>query len=517
MSETQQKTTQDAIFGFLADPATHWGQAVQRIDTHISTVFLAGERVIKVKKAVRLPFLDFSSLGAREEACRREVDLNRRTAPTLYRGVEPIIRRPDGSFAIGGPGEVVDWAVVMGRFDQDSLLTKVAERGEMNRHMMLDLAEEVATFHNDAQPFPDHGGPEAMVAIINGNEESFQRFYGSVFEQQRVAKMMQRSRALVKKHAERLQRRATSGKVRQCHGDLHLGNICLSQGKPLLFDCIEFNDTFAIIDVFYDLSFLLMDLDARGFRRQASIVLNGYLDLTGDYDAIPLLPLMLSMRAQIRAHVSAAIAEHQRDPAELHRAAEDYLTLAETYLTAPPPSMIAVGGLSGSGKSRCARAMAPRLPGGVGAVVLRSDVLRKQIAGVHPTNRLPAEAYTAEASQAVYRALSDRAQELLGEGQAVIVDAVFARPHERDTIEQTAQQADVPFAGLWLEASPEVAQSRITTRIRNASDATPEVLKAQLTYDLGPLGWPRIDSSGAKSDTDAHAWAAALAALSKPR
>jgi predicted kinase len=405
----------------------------------------------------------------------------------------------------------------MGRFEQNNLLIKVAERGEMHRHMMLDLAEEVATFHAKAEAFPDQGGPAAMTAIIDGNEASFSRFYGVVFDQQRVSTLMQRSRNLISKQAERLQMRARAGKVRQCHGDLHLGNICLDQGKPLLFDCIEFNDAFAIIDVFYDLAFLLMDLDARGYRRQASIVLNGYLDLTGDYDAIPLLPLMLSMRAQIRAHVSAAIAQHQRDPAEMHRAAEDYLTLAETYLTAPPPSLVAVGGLSGSGKSRCARAMAPRLPGGVGAVVLRSDVLRKQFAGVHPTDRLPAEAYTAQASQAVYQALCDRAQELLAEGQAVILDAVFARLYEREAVEQTADQANVPFAGLWLEATAEVAQTRITTRVRNASDATPEVLKAQLDYDLGPMTWPRIDSSGAKSDTDAHAWAAALAALSKPR
>ncbi len=516
MSQTDHLSTQDAIFAFLADPASHNGQVVDRIDTHISTVFLVGRRVIKVKKAVHLPFLDFSSLGAREDACRKEVDLNRRTAPNLYKGVEPIIRHPDGSFALGGGGEVVDWAIIMDRFDQDSLFTRVAERGEMHRHMMVDLAEAIAAFHGDAQPMPDQGGAGAMTAVITGNEESFRRFYGGVFEEHRVTALMDRSRELVTKHAERLNRRSAAGMVRHCHGDLHLGNICLINGTPLLFDCIEFNDAFAVIDVFYDLAFLLMDLDAKGYRRQASIVLNSYLDVSGDYDGVPLLPLMLSMRAQIRAHVSAAIAEHVADPAELHRAAQDYLSLAETYLTSPPPCMIAVGGLSGSGKSRCARAMAPRLPGGVGAIVLRSDVLRKQIAGIHPTDRLPGDAYTAQASQAVYRALGLRAQELLAVGQAVIIDAVFARTDERDAVENAGKRAKVPFAGLWLEASPEVAEKRIISRVRNPSDATPDVLKAQLTYDLGPLRWPRIDSAGAKSDTDAHAWQAALAALSKP-
>jgi aminoglycoside phosphotransferase family enzyme/predicted kinase len=516
MSQTKQPTTQDAIFAFLADPASHNGQSVDRIDTHISTIFLVGTRVIKLKKAVSLPFLDFSSLGVREGFCRKEVDLNRRTAPNLYKGVEPIIRHPDGHFTLGGRGEVVDWAIIMERFDQENLLTRVAEQGNMNRHMMLDLADAVAAFHRDAQPMPDDGGAEAMIAIITGNEESFRPFYGAVFNEQRVSALMERARGLARYHADRLNRRAASGMVRHCHGDLHLGNICLINGVPLLFDCIEFNDAFAVIDVFYDLAFLLMDLDAKGFRRQASILLNAYLDISGDYDGVPLLPLLLSMRAQIRAHVSAAIAQHMADPSELHRAAEDYLTLAETYLTAPPPSMIAVGGLSGSGKSRCARTMAPRLPGGVGAVVLRSDVLRKQIAGIHPTDRLPAEAYTAEASQAVYRAIGEQAQQLLANGQAVIIDAVFARPGERDAVEEAGKQAKVPFAGLWLEASAEVAEKRITTRVRNPSDATPEVLKAQLGYDLGPLHWSRIDSSGAKSDTDAHAWQAALAALSQP-
>lgn len=501
---------QDAIFAFLAQPSTHGAVAsVDRLDTHISTVFLAGDQVVKVKKAVTLPFLDFAPLSAREAACRKEVELNRRTAPDLYLGVEPVIQQADGSFALGsGDGEVVDWVIRMRRFDQDGLLNKVAGRGELTRSLMLDLAEGIAAFHAGAEQRTDFGGAAALRATIDGNEASFSRFYGSVFESARVSALMEASRQQVAAHAALLDQRQARGMVRQCHGDMHLGNICLIDGAPMLFDCIEFNDHFAIIDVFYDVAFLLMDLDANGYRAEASILLNAYLDLTGDYEALAVLPVMLSMRAQIRSHVSAAIAEHVPDPAPLHDAARDYLALAERYLAMVPATLTAVGGLSGSGKSRCARGLAPLFSHGVGAVVLRSDVLRKQLAGVKPTERLPADAYGPGRSEEVYRRLAALAGAVLSTGQPVIADAVFARPAEREAIEAIAQQVGVAFTGLWLSADPAVATERITSRSRNASDATPEVLQAQLGYDLGVLNWTQLDSSGPKSDTDAAARAA---------
>lgn len=499
---------QDAIFAVLADPATHDGAAVERIDTHISTVFLAGEQVIKVKKAVTLPFLDFGPLAAREQACRKELLLNKRTAPDLYLGVEPITQDANGTLALNGAGEVVDWAIRMSRFDQSGLLNAVAARGELTRSLMLDLAEGIAAFHAKAEQRTDFGGAAALRATIDGNEASFSQFYGSVFDGERVAALMERSRQLVAQHSALLDQRQANGLVRQCHGDMHLGNICLIDGTPVLFDCIEFNDHFAIIDVFYDLAFLLMDLDANGYRSQASILLNAYLDLTGDYQGLAVLPLMLSMRAQIRSHVSAAIAQHVPDPAPLRKAALDYLALAERYLAQAPVSLVAVGGLSGSGKSRCARGLAPRFAYGVGAVVLRSDVLRKQLAGVRPTDRLPPEAYGPGSSEAVYARLCEQAQTLLALGQPVIADAVFARPHERTAIEATAQATGVPFSGLWLAADPAVAAERISSRTRNASDATPDVLQAQLGYDLGEMTWTQLDSSGAKSETDTAAWVA---------
>lgn len=497
---------QDAIYAVLADPATHGGAAVERIDTHISTVFLAGDQVVKVKKAVTLPFLDFAPLAAREAACRKEVVLNQRTAPDLYLGVEPITQDADGTLALNGSGEVVDWAIRMRRFDQSGLLNAVAARGELTRSLMLDLAEGIAAFHAQAEQRSDFGGAAALRGTVDGNEASFSQFYGSVFDGERVSTLLETSRQHIARHAALLDRRQAQGLVRQCHGDMHLGNICLIDGKPMLFDGIEFNDHFAIIDVFYDLAFLLMDLDANGYRAQASILLNAYLDLTGDYDGLAVLPVMLSMRAQIRSHVSAAIAQHVPDPAPLRKAALDYLALAERYLAAAPVSLVAVGGLSGSGKSRCARGLAPRFASGVGAVVLRSDVLRKQIAGVSPTDRLPAEAYGPGTSEAVYARLCDHAKALLAVGQPVIADAVFARPHERAAIEAAAQEAGVAFAGLWLASDPAIAAERISSRTRNASDATPEVLQAQLGYDLGEMTWTQLDSSGPKSDTDAAAW-----------
>jgi predicted kinase len=298
-----------------------------------------------------------------------------------------------------------------------------------------------------------------------------------------------------------LDARRAQGFVKRCHGDLHLRNICLMNGRPTLFDAIEFNDDFAIIDVLYDLAFLLMDLRHAGLAKAASVVFNHYMELRDDIYGLPLLPLMLSLRAQIRAHVTAAIAGHMPNPDALHGEARRYLMEAADYLAPPTPRLVAVGGLSGSGKSRAARELAPYL-GAPGAVVLRSDVIRKRLAGCKPWEKLDKTAYTPDSSDRTYAALCSEAAVLLAHGIPVIADAVFSKPAERAAIQAVAEAAGVPFTGLWLESDPVIAEQRILMRRRNASDATPEVLQAQLAYDVGPLDWPRIDSSFAKDRTD---------------
>ena len=488
--------SQEEVTALLSDPAT-FGTEVRRIDTHISMVFLAGPRAYKLKREVRFPFLDFSGVERRHQACLAELRLNRRTAPDIYREVTAVTREADGRLAIGGQGVAVDWLVVMNRFDEDDLLDRMAATGRLTRDQVLALADHIAAFHARAEPCPDFGGEKGLTFTIDTNDRCFAAH--SLFDAAEVRRLGEASRALLAANAPLLERRRAEGLVRRCHGDLHLGNICLLDGRPTLFDAIEFNDDFACIDVFYDLAFLLMDMEARGFPDMASWLMNRYLERGGDTGGLALLPLLLSLRAAIRAHVTAAMPEGSADRAL------DYFRRAQAYLHPAPPRLVAVGGLSGSGKSRLARALAPFVGRPPGAVVLRSDVLRKRLMGVTPEVRLGADAYTPEITRQTYLCLFDEAERALAGGQAVIADAVFAGPAERQAIEERARRRGVPFAGLWLQAPPEVMEQRILERRGNASDATPAVLERQLAYDLGTIAWSRIESSGARPETLADA------------
>jgi hypothetical protein len=289
--------------------------------------------------------------------------------------------------------------------------------------------------------------------------------------------------------------------VRHCHGDLHLGNIVLLDGQPVLFDCLEFDEALATTDTFYDLAFLLMDLIHRDLGGLAQRLLNGYLDATWDDSGTALLPLFLSCRATIRAKVAGFAARSEAGDAESEIAeARAYLELAKRFLAPPPARLVAIGGISGTGKSTLARALAPRLGAAPGAVVLRSDVIRKKLFGAAPSDRLGPEAYREEVSVKVYDILASRAETLLKAGHCAIVDAVFLDGRDRTKIEQVAAKAGVPFQGLWLAAPAEVLMARVRSRKGDASDADAAVLRAQLEVDPGPLTWSTVDA-GASPDT----------------
>lgn len=499
---------QRAVIEFLSDPQTYGVDSVERIDTHISSVFLAGERAFKLKRAVHLPFLDFTTLAARHRACEAEYALNRRAAPELYLGVVAVTREGDGRLALDGDGPVVDWLVVMQRFPQEALFDRLLGAGGLGREDMVALAEAIAAFHRDAERRPEHGGPASMEWTIANNAASMAPFVPQVFEAAAVAALEREARAELEKVAEFLEQRRRQGYVRLCHGDLHLRNICRFDGRPLLFDAIEFSEAIACVDVLYDLAFLLMDLDQRGRRDFANYLFNHYQQVSGDLGALAALPLFLSARAAIRAHVAAAMAAGETGAVGAARTHEArcYLAAAREYLAPVPPRLLAVGGLSGSGKSRLARELAPHLGRAPGAVVVRTDVLRKRLMGVSPETRLGPDGYMAEVTERTYQAFFQEVAQALAAGQAVVADAVFARAEQRQAIEAVARQAGVAFDGLWLEAHPEVAAERIAGRRRNASDATVEVLHQQLTYDLGPIAWQRVDSSGGKDETVAAAW-----------
>ncbi len=498
--------SQKQIIDFLSERSAYGPGTgvVERIETHVSILFLTGDRAYKMKRAVALPYLDFSTRVLRRAACLAEIAINRRTAPGIYRGAVPVTRQADGGYRLGGAGEAVEWLVEMNRFDQEALLGRVAEAGRLKRRTLEDLAESIARFHDQAEVSRRRGGARAMAEILANNGASFARFGGHIFAGDKVDGLAGASREALDKLAPLLDVRRAQSKVRRCHGDLHLDNIVMIDGRPVLFDAIEFNDVFSIIDVFYDLAFLLMDLDQRGLEKCAAQVLNRYLEVTGDVAGLACLPLFLALRAGVRAQVGATAAARLSDAGqalERAEAARGYLDAALAYLVPRPPRLIAIGGLSGSGKSHLARKLAPRLGAAPGAFVARSDAIRKRLAGAAPGDRLGAVDYGPEKSRRTYDQLMEDARVGIEAGHTVIADAVFARPEERAAIARVAARVHVPFHGLWLEAPAEIMEHRVSSRTHNISDATVQVVRAQLNYDLGDIEWRRMDSSGSRNKT----------------
>ena len=487
---------QDDVIRFLESPATHGGAAVERVDTHASIVFLAGSRAWKLKRAVRYDYLDYSTVDRRRAMCERELAINRRTAPALYRRVMAVTHAPDGRLALGGDGPAADWVIEMERFDSDALFDRLASREALPLALMTPLATAIAALHAAAERRTDHGGRAGMAWMIDGNASAFVQ--AGIFDRAAAEELTRAARQELERRAPMLDTRRDAGFVRQCHGDLHLRNIVLIDGRPTLFDAIEFNDEIACVDVMYDLAFLLMDLLRRTLPAHGNAIVNGYLRETGDIDALALLPLFLSCRAAIRAKTSAAAAALAPDAGRrgaLELAARDYLQMAAGCLHPAPPTLVAVGGFSGSGKSTLAQALAPMVAPPPGAVVIRSDEIRKRVCGVAPLKRLGAEGYAPAVSARVYEEACVQAARVLRAGHSAVVDAVFARPHDRAAIEQVATGTGAPFLGLWLEAPEPVLTARVVARRDDVSDADAAVIRAQLAAGIGDVTWERLDTS----------------------
>ncbi|MGB8274267.1 MAG: phosphotransferase, partial [Alphaproteobacteria bacterium] len=312
--------SQDDVIAFLSRPETYGVTGpVERIDTHISAVFLAGEHAYKLKRAVAFPYLDFRTLESRRLACEAEVTVNRRTAPEIYEAARAVTRGAQGGLELGGSGEPVDYVVVMKRFGQDGLFDRLAERKALTEPLMTELADAIARFHRAAERTPAFGGKAGLGMVLAQNREAFARHGAAVFDRDATARLVNASDAALERAGPLLEARREHGYVRRCHGDLHLRNICLFKGRPLLFDAIEFSDAIACVDVLYDLAFLLMDLEHRLERGLANLVLNRYLAQAGasapDFEGLAALPLFLSCRAAVRAHVAADAARTQADEA----------------------------------------------------------------------------------------------------------------------------------------------------------------------------------------------------------
>ena len=504
---------QDEVLAFLSDPALHGGTVPRRIDTHGSVVFLAGERAYKLKRAVAFSYMDFSTVARRREMCRAELSVNRRTAAALYLGVAAIVRR-GGALALvpeaaAGADEALDWVVEMRRFPAGSEFDALAARGALDLPLVRRLAAVVARFHGAQAPEPGWGGAAGLAAVVAENRRECAAM-PDLLDPHMAAAADQACAGALERVAALLDRRARDGAVRHCHGDLHLGNVCLFDGEPVPFDAIEFNPAIACVDTLFDLAFLLMDLELRASREHANAALNAYLEIHPEDAGLAALPLMLALRAGIRAHTRAAASRAQTDAgrrAGIEADARRHLAAIAEFLARPAPRLVAVGGVSGTGKSTLARGLAPGLGATApGAVILRSDAIRKELAGVDPSTPLGPDQYGVAATARVYAALMARAAAILHAGYPVVLDAVFGRPEERAAAAAVAAAAGCRFDGMWLEAGRDVAATRIAGRRGDASDATVAVLDSQLARDPGGLDdWHRVDARGEPSQVLARA------------
>jgi uncharacterized protein len=497
---TDTSATQERIFAFLTDPVERSG--VRRIDTHAASVFLEGNRALKIKRAVRFPFLDYSTLEKRKAACEEEIRINRPYAPQIYHRVVAITEDGDGSLRIGGDGTPIEYAVEMFRFDEDRTLDHLAKAGPLAPDLASHVADAISTSHAIPPRVEPNPWIAAIPALVDGNAEGLRR--GGHFAATEIEELAKASFQAFARIRSLLEDRGRQGFVRRCHGDLHLGNIVLIGEQPVLFDAIEFSTVIASVDILYDLAFTLADLLRYEQSMAANVLLNRYLAKTPveNLDALAALPLFMSVRAAIRAQVLLAkLKRPHADQAGIIEDARGYFQLAQTLINPPAPKLIAIGGLSGTGKSVLARMLAPRVPPQPGAVVLRSDVVRKQLFQADETDRLPPSAYRPEVTERIYETLAQRARRVLAQGHSAIVDAVFARESERDALAEQAQACNVPLSAFFLVADLATREARIGDRRGDASDATQEVAALQEHYNIGNVGWTVVDASGSPEQT----------------
>jgi aminoglycoside phosphotransferase family enzyme/predicted kinase len=463
----------------------HPAPSIELHQTHISWVLLAGEFAYKIKKPVRLPFLDFSTLEKRRFYCEEELRLNRRYAPELYLAVVPICGPPESPM-VHGQGEPIEWAVQMRRFPQEAIFARLLERGELTADHIDRLALAAAKFHQSIAVAPE-GSPwgtwqNVRRPVMENFEELLAATPSASPLHRRLRSLRDGSAAELERLRDTISARKHGGFIRECHGDMHLGNIVLLPSvRPTIFDGIEFNENLRWIDVQNEIAFPIMDLQERERRPFAWRFLNVYLEATGDYEGLAVLPLYLGYRALVRAKVDWIRGRQHGVEGEARERLEAefarYVALAESYARPTPPRLFLTHGVSGSGKSYFARRLAEE----IGLVQLRSDIERKRLC--RDSSGDPAALYSAQATAQTYERLAQAARAALAAGLSVIVDATFLARSRRAQFRALADSAQVPCALLDFRASPETLRQRIGERQRNArdpSDAGLEVLEKQL-------------------------------------
>jgi aminoglycoside phosphotransferase family enzyme/predicted kinase len=463
----------------LRDPACydHAVETIQALETHISWIVLTGPFAYKIKKPLNLGFLDFSTLAKRRFYCEEELRLNRRLAPEIYLEVVAVAGTPEAP-RVNGPGVAFEYAVKMVQFPQDAQLDRVLARGELTPEHIDTLARELAAFHGRAAGAGE-GSPYGTPAhVLAPMEENFRQIRARVAGEF-FPPLDRLETWTVQRHAQLrtvLEARRRGGFVRECHGDAHLANMALREGRVLIFDCLEFNENLRWIDVMSELAFVVMDLDDRDRSDLARRCLNTYLEHTGDYAGLTVLRFYQTYRALVRAKVDAIrVRQPGLSPDEAARLStryREYTALAERYTQPAAPVLIVTHGLSGSGKTWFSQ----RLLESFDAIRVRSDVERKRLHGLAALapsgSQIETGLYTPDASRRTYERLAELARLILGAGFPVIVDAAFLKRRQRDLLRSLATDRRVPFVILDMRAPEAVLRERVRLRAREARDAS---------------------------------------------
>ena len=504
---------QSALIAALSSPEAFGLKPSQKItvkETNISDVFLTGEKAYKLKRDVKYPYVDYSTPEKRLAACQKELEICNRFAPGLCFGVEEVVSDKKGRIFIRSAcsdknAEVIDYLLVMREFEESMLFDNMADRGDLDRFEMMDTAEKIFGLHQNAAVITTRNPVDIIRGRIYENNAMIRCFVPDIFDGEDVDALETAQLDALEKNRELLLKRQAEGKIRWCHGDLTLRNLAMWNGCVIPLNPIEFYDDLTQIDTLYDFAFLLVDMESKGQRRLASILFNHYMALSADWEGIPVLPLFLSCRAAVNAYVFAqrsAEIKDKREAALMANKAYEQLVISRRFLDQPRPVLVACGGLSGSGKSRIARESAPFIGNPPGAVILRDDVLRKNLLNTGLEEHLDPSEYTPELENKVFDQLCDECRRMLGAGQSVVADALFHDVRQRRAIEEVAKEMNVDFQGLWVDAPLEIRIERVASRKRNPSDVkTAEELRRQLDVDVGPVTWDKIDTSGDRMAT----------------
>lgn len=475
-------------------PYSHQCSKIELIETHISWIILTGDFAYKIKKPVNFGFLDFTSLSARKQYCEAELNLNSRSAPELYIEVLAITGSVSSpafrTIADASNDDVIEYAIKMHQFKTEELFSELDASNSLTFDHIDELADRVAAFHQAAPSVAegsDFGSPEKLLMPAEQNFEQIRERLSNPEHLEQLAHLEQWTLSTFKILTDTMRDRKAKGYVRECHGDLHLKNITLFNDKVTLFDCIEFNDGFRWVDVMSDMAFLVMDLEERGLHSFSNRFLNHYLEETGDYSGLKLLPFYKAYRAIVRAKISLFEMEDFREQPEMIESLwhkyQSYIDLAESCSALPNRFILTMHGVAGTGKSTVALRLVDKL----GAVRIRSDVERKRLFEFdpykHPDSELASKMYSQEATALTYEKLAALATHILNAGLSVIVDATNLQKWQRDFLQDVADEHGVPMVIADCQAAMSVIQSWIQQRENleeDASDASFEVASWQM-------------------------------------